>query len=459
MATFYLPTSGGYSTSKDAVKYRIVVTEGTFNAGTRSKTVHIDVEFWRTDSYGPSWGNGDTYLSYNGTRYDWSQNGSLGESILGIGYYSYTSYYYVTNADVSGKDFTAYYDDNGNCTINVKAGVSLPTPSITADLQGGDIVLTKEAAKTTYYTVTWKDGLGNTIETDKVASGGDATPPADPSRLGYTFSGWSGTYKKVTSNQVVNATWTPITYNIDIDCNGGSGVSDFTYTIESSNIVLPTPTREGYTFLGWTGSNGTTPQKSVIITSGSTGNRSYTANWAAETFTITYDGNGGTCEIYDYDEDGNPISSTTSETYSEEVEYATEVYIRPNDDFFTHPDGKGFLNWNTEPDGSGDSWEPGTHTWDDAHDITLYAQWTDAVEFTVTFYANGGKFSDGSTKKVQTVAKGQDATLPENPTRDGKQFQGWTANYKNVTANQVVNAIWGTGVIWIMTATGWVKFE
>ena len=217
---------------------------------------------------------------------------------------------------------------------------------------------------------------------------------------------------------------------------------------------------EGYTFLGWTGSNGTTPQKSVTITSGSVGDKSYKANWAAQTFIITYDGNGGTCEIYDYDEDGDPISSTTSTTYAEEVEFASEVYIRPNDDFFTHPDGKGFVNWNTEPDGSGDSWEPGTHTWDDAHDITLYAQWTDAIEYTVTFNANGGKFSDGSTKKTQIVTKGKDATPPTpNPTREGKQFQGWTSNYKNITANQIVNAIWGTGVIWIMTTSGWKKFE
>lgn len=46
--------------------------------------------------------------------------------------------------------------------------------------------------------------------------------------------------------------------------------------------TLPTPVKEGFVFEGWTGSNGTTPQKEVTITSGTTGNLTYTANWKSE---------------------------------------------------------------------------------------------------------------------------------------------------------------------------------
>ena len=48
------------------------------------------------------------------------------------------------------------------------------------------------------------------------------------------------------------------------------------------------PTRKGYTFLGWTGSNGSTPSKSVQIEKGNIGNKEYTANWEVITYTISY---------------------------------------------------------------------------------------------------------------------------------------------------------------------------
>lgn len=85
-----------------------------------------------------------------------------------------------------------------------------------------------------------------------------------------------------------------INYPININCNGGSGVSNSTYNIESSAITLGTPTRTGYTFTGWTGSNGTTAQKTVTIAAGSTGKKSYTANWTPTNYTITYNLNNGT---------------------------------------------------------------------------------------------------------------------------------------------------------------------
>ena len=53
------------------------------------------------------------------------------------------------------------------------------------------------------------------------------------------------------------------------------------YNIQSDAITLKHPTRAGYTFIGWTGSNGTTPELNVTIPAGSMGNKSYTANWTS----------------------------------------------------------------------------------------------------------------------------------------------------------------------------------
>ena len=85
-----------------------------------------------------------------------------------------------------------------------------------------------------------------------------------------------------------NETYT-ITYNLD----GGIVDNPSTYTEETETFTLEEPTKEGYYFTGWTGSNGTTPQKEVIIEKGSTGNKEYTANWTPIVYAITYDLNGG----------------------------------------------------------------------------------------------------------------------------------------------------------------------
>lgn len=79
------------------------------------------------------------------------------------------------------------------------------------------------------------------------------------------------------------AIWTPINYTISYDLNGGAvAVSNPTgYNIETPTFTLNNPVKIGYTFVGWTGSNGTTPQKNVSIYKGSTGNKSYKANWTA----------------------------------------------------------------------------------------------------------------------------------------------------------------------------------
>lgn len=59
------------------------------------------------------------------------------------------------------------------------------------------------------------------------------------------------------------------------------------YRPSSGDITLPQPERIGYNFIGWTGSNGTTPEKNVILKSGSMGNKHYKANWKRKSYTVT----------------------------------------------------------------------------------------------------------------------------------------------------------------------------
>lgn len=111
---------------------------------------------------------------------------------------------------------------------------------------------------------------------------------------GWSGGTYSGTYKTA-GNTTVIAGWSPITYNITYTLNGGTASNPKTYTVETPTFTLNNPTRTGYTFTGWTGTKITTPTTSVTISKGSTtGNRAYTANWSANQYTIKFNANGGT---------------------------------------------------------------------------------------------------------------------------------------------------------------------
>ena len=125
-----------------------------------------------------------------------------------------------------------------------------------------------------------------------------------PTRTGYTFLGWTGEGittpqpnvtipKGSTGDKKYIENWKLTEYNITMDLNGGSGQEKVVYTMTDEDFELPTPTRNGYEFVGWTGERITTPQTSVKIPKGSTGNKAYTANWKVIRYTITLVTNGG----------------------------------------------------------------------------------------------------------------------------------------------------------------------
>ena len=125
-----------------------------------------------------------------------------------------------------------------------------------------------------------------------------------PTRKGYTFLGWTGEGittpqpnvtipKGSTGDKRYIENWVLTGYYITMDLNGGSGKEKVIYTITDEDFELPTPTRNGYEFVGWTGERITTPQTSVKIPKGSTGNKAYTANWKVIRYTITLVTNGG----------------------------------------------------------------------------------------------------------------------------------------------------------------------
>ena len=255
-----------------------------------------------------------------------------------------------------------------------------------------------------------------------------------PTREGYAFLGWtvnSDMAPQLTvvlpqgsiGNRTYTANWKLTEYNITMDLNGGSGQEKVVYTMTDEDFELPTPTRHGYEFVGWTGEGITTPQTSVIIPKGSTGNRTYTANWQVIEYTITLDTNGG------------PVVSPIK--YTVEDSFTLPYPLRP---------GYEFAGWTL--DGSG--MLPATTLiiyYGTTGDLLYKAEWR-LAEYTITMDLDGGS---GQEKVIYTVTD-EDFELP-TPTRNGYEFVGWTGERittpqtsvkipKGSTGNKAYTANW-----------------
>ena len=70
-----------------------------------------------------------------------------------------------------------------------------------------------------------------------------------------------------------------ITYDLDGGVLNDGSHNPGSYAEISLPFSLSIPTKDGYEFIGWTGSNGDTPELEVRIPKGTTGNLNYKANW------------------------------------------------------------------------------------------------------------------------------------------------------------------------------------
>ena len=229
-------------------------------------------------------------------------------------------------------------------------------------------------------------------------------------RTGYAFAQWSdgktdNPYTMAVPGTVSLTAQTQIeTYTIDYELNGGAleagKTNPATYTLETAAFRLEEPTRTGYTFAGWTGSNGTTPQTDVGIAQGSTGNLYFEANWTANGYKILYTG----------------VEGADVSTFPTKHVFGKDTAI-PNP---TKTDYS-FAGWKVNGSAAArDLTLSGTAY---TADITLEATWT-ANEFTITY--SGVEGADVSTFPKKHVF-GKDTAIP-NPTKTGYGFAGWKVN-------------------------------
>ena len=292
------------------------------------------------------------------------------------------------------------------------------SPAIPETMPADDLTLTAQWQAKTY-----------TVHFDPAYSGAPSIPdqsvtfdakfgtlPA-PKREGYTFAGWFNGTTPVTTDTVwttdsgvtLTAHWEvgeayTITY-----VGTEAGKNPTQYNVEQA-FTLVNPTREGWTFTGWSGT-GLTGEDNLTVTvpKGSTGDRTYTAHWKINQYTLTWDFDGG---------------ATVSTAYtSGTIDYGTAI---------TAPEvptktGYTFAGWDAEI--------PATMP---AKSMVIKALWT-VNQYTIAFVTDGGTAIAPITQDYGTPV-----AAPEKPTKTGYTFLGWDMDVPATmpAENLTITALW-----------------
>lgn len=190
--------------------------------------------------------------------------------------------------------------------------------------------------------------------------------PEEPTRIGYLFGGWfanpEGTGErltlsaKITANTKLYAKWIKAC-TINFSANGGTGtMKPQTVALdETTQLKTNTFVRTGFSFAGWAltsyGTSAYADRNSVTATGS---NMTLHATWTINTYTISYDPNGGTGKMNDVSMEYNKITTLNSVKFSR--------------------DGYSFVGWATKPAGAVVYPNLGICTMG-AENIRLYAAW------------------------------------------------------------------------------------
>jgi len=229
-----------------------------------------------------------------------------------------------------------------------------------------------------------------------------------PGRNGYHFQGWyfrSNNYifgeEKNLLEVTVVARWEPKEYAMTYDLDGGSliGENPERYSPVDDLITLTNPTKEGYTFAGWIGTELSEPTLEVTLPTGSYGHRTYTATWKPNAYQITLIPNNG------------DVTSVENVVYGEE--YRLPTPSKPGYDF------EGWYSGTTKI--------PNTGVWNNPSNLTLSAVWAGKA-YTLVLQDTakiGFHYSYSPGRSVNfNVVYNANYSLP-NLTRTGYIFLGW----------------------------------
>ena len=112
-------------------------------------------------------------------------------------------------------------------------------------------------------------------------------------------SGETISLNTVIDNAVFRAQWEIINYKIAYVLNGGNVAvaNPVSFNYETETFTVNNPNKIGYTFTGWSGTGIADKTTTLTIPKNSVGNRNYTANYAINSYKLTLNANGGNVSL------------------------------------------------------------------------------------------------------------------------------------------------------------------
>ena len=161
----------------------------------------------------------------------------------------------------TGGSATVAIPNSGTTDIVVEIGTKTYTLTIPRNSGTG--------GGATSYTLTFDTNGGSAIAPITQDYGTAITAPADPTKTGYTFAGWTPAIPTTmpAENMTIKAKWTVNQYTLTFDTNGGSTIAPITQDYGTAITAPADPTKIGYTFAGWTPAIPTTmPAENLTVT-------------------------------------------------------------------------------------------------------------------------------------------------------------------------------------------------
>lgn len=322
-----------------------------------------------------------------------------------------------SSGNSSGQHLHFQLSNADKSTINVNPSVLGydKTNSAPAAPSGGWITADKTSIRKGE-TVNFNFGINNVVHSgvgiDKDGKRYYTIEATGKSSASYTFNE-VGTYSIVyegynSAGTMGYSNWLTITvsentYTVTYNANGGSGAPSAQTKTHNQTLTLSKtkPTRTGYTFLGWSKSSGASTasyQPGASFTDNA--NTTLYAIWRINTYTITYNLNGGSGDI-----------KAQTKTHGTAVKLSDKVPTRT---------GYTFLGWAKSSSATGAEYSPSTMFGENAN-TTLFAVWK-INTYKVTFDANGGKTPPEPQTKVYGTAL---ALTKTRPVRPNYSFEGW----------------------------------